>query len=182
MLGGEASKRTLRDRARKRDIRRCCAVSVGSSRAGRGARSTRPLDSSPSPPAPGSTIVDTSCALRLVTDHATPERTIMSVEDIRRVTIDQVTLLGQDREQVMRSAITKARTHLAGGSGAMVLRMHPEAHDRFIPDHDTSTAVSRADDPLTIVYRCNVDQDLGQLSLSLHEVEGDQRCADLGTR
>jgi hypothetical protein len=106
----------------------------------------------------------------------------MSVEAIRRVTIDQVTLLGQDREHVMRAAIAKARTHLAGGSGAMVLRMHPEAHDRFIPPHDTITEVFRADDALTIVYRCNVDQDLGQLSLSLIEVEGDMRCAELGTR
>jgi hypothetical protein len=106
----------------------------------------------------------------------------MSVEAIRRVTIDQVTLLGQDREHVMRAAIAKARTHLAGGSGAMVLRLHPEAHDRFIPDHDPIPAASNTDDALTIVYRCNLDQDLGQLSLSLREVEGDQRCADLGTR
>ena len=58
----------------------------------------------------------------------------MSTDDLRRATLDQITLLGHDRESVMRLATEKARQYEAGSTGPMFLRMHPDAHDRFIPE------------------------------------------------
>jgi len=100
----------------------------------------------------------------------------MSADDLRRATLDQITLLGHDRESVMRLATEKAREYEAGSTGPMFLRMHPDAHDRFIPRSREAVPSSSTMAPTALQYRCNLDQDLGALSISYAEVEGDFLC------
>lgn len=100
----------------------------------------------------------------------------MSQDDVLRVAIAHVALVGDDPEGV-RDAITDAiRNAVADCNGHLVVRMHPTAWKRF------KERVSAAVYPLpkeaqeAVYYRCNLDQEPSLLSISVSEVRGDSPC------